>query len=585
MDRVFGIGVNAAAARRRRPLSGVRQQKKDEPQCIGLDRGYALVRCIGTGSFGTACLMKDEEGKFCVMKTVNISNMPHKDQEEAVNEVKVLASLKHPYIVRYRESFLEAGYLGIVMDYAEGGDLQRRVQQARQGFPEQQILKWITQATLGLKYLHTQHVLHRDMKTANLFLTKQDRVQIGDFGISTRHVSEKSQPLQEDRLAGTPYYLSPEICREGLYSHAGDMWALGCILHELATLKVPFEAQEFARLVEKISNAPVPELPMPPYSPDLRALFRDLLRRDHVRRPSSSEVLQRPIIQGEISRMLKSENGQENVPPTLQRTAASTMALGEQTMSAANLKIQQQQQQQPQLFAVPLQHMAPRDPRGGAGGGGALRQPSPDLRLGGALLRQPSPHLVRGLRQGIGDGMRQGPTPRPSRLDDEPEEILGAANHRNPSPMTGGRQSIVRPPRPQPPCPFSQAAPPMPPGVSPALWRAHTPDIVATRGQEVAHLQGRPRPGSAAGSVSPAGGGSQQPPQRQRSARGHLLNWGTAALLTGKPLNAQCFERAHSRDSVAPSNSPRRCPSAHEGCFPRAAFRERSTSRPRSVYG
>merc|ERR1719446_1211424 len=123
-----------------------------------------------------------------------------------MNEVKLLASLKHPYIVRYRESFLEAVFLAIVMDYAEGGDLQRRVQQARQPFPEPQILRWITQAALGLKYLHTQHILHRDMKTANLFLTKQDRVQIGDFRISKRQ-QVGGAPLLEDRTVGTPYYL------------------------------------------------------------------------------------------------------------------------------------------------------------------------------------------------------------------------------------------------------------------------------------------------------------------------------------------------------------------------------------------
>lgn len=118
------------------------------------------------------------------MKTVSIAKLGRAEREAAAAEVTVLASLKHPYIVRYHESFLDSLNLAIVMDYAESGDLSRRIadfKKAGKLFPEQQVLRWFTQAVLGLKYLHGKNIVHRDLKPQNLFLSKQDQLRIGDF--------------------------------------------------------------------------------------------------------------------------------------------------------------------------------------------------------------------------------------------------------------------------------------------------------------------------------------------------------------------------------------------------------------------
>merc|ERR1719456_2113979 len=104
---------------------------------------------------------------------IDITKLDKEQQGDAVNEVKVLSSLKHPYIVRYHESFLENGTLSIVMDYAEGGDLSKRISRHRSQrdlFAEGQIIRWFTQIALGLKYLHKRHILHRDLKPQNIFL-------------------------------------------------------------------------------------------------------------------------------------------------------------------------------------------------------------------------------------------------------------------------------------------------------------------------------------------------------------------------------------------------------------------------------
>lgn len=269
-------------------------------------RGYQKMRDIGQGSYGRCTLVQDREGKLYVMKTIDISRMDGKQRKDAINEVKVLSSLKHPYIVSYRESFTEGGVLAIVMDYADGGDLYARIQRTRragQTLTEGHVLRWFTEAALAMKYMHDKHVLHRDLKSQNLFLTSSDRLRIGDFGISK--VLENTAAFARTTI-GTPYYLSPEICQEKPYSFSSDVWALGCILYEMAALRVPFDAQNIQGLVQKITRGPTPVIPGS-YSPDMRQLCGDLLHRDLNMRPTTADIVQKPIVQAEIRRMLREE--------------------------------------------------------------------------------------------------------------------------------------------------------------------------------------------------------------------------------------------------------------------------------------
>jgi len=175
----------------------------------------------------------------------------------------------------------------------------------------------------AVQYLHSKNVIHRDLKSQNLFLTRQDRLQIGDFGISRG--LENSAALFEEKTIGTPYYLSPEICTDTLYSFASDVWALGCVLFELGALRMPFEASNLPGLIERITTTTAPALP-PPYSNELRKLCRELLCREHLQRPCAADIVQRPLIQAEISRMLRDEHDQENLAPSSARADGSKEA-------------------------------------------------------------------------------------------------------------------------------------------------------------------------------------------------------------------------------------------------------------------
>lgn len=263
---------------------------------------YVRLQKIGEGSFGKAVLVKStEDGRHYVIKEINISRMSDKEREESRREVAVLANMKHPNIVQYKESFEENGSLYIVMDYCEGGDLFKRIN-AQKGtlFQEDQILDWFVQICLALKHVHDRKILHRDIKSQNIFLTKDGTVQLGDFGIA--RVLNSTVELARTCI-GTPYYLSPEICENKPYNNKSDIWALGCVLYELCTLKHAFEAGNMKNLVLKIISGSFPPVSLH-YSYDLRSLLSQLFKRNPRDRPSVNSILEKGFIAKRIEKFL-----------------------------------------------------------------------------------------------------------------------------------------------------------------------------------------------------------------------------------------------------------------------------------------
>nr|XP_056711199.1 serine/threonine-protein kinase Nek1 [Euleptes europaea] len=263
---------------------------------------YIKVQKIGEGSFGKAILVKAKENsRQYVIKEINISKMSNKEREESRREVAVLANMKHPNIVLYRESFEEGGCLYIVMDYCEGGDLFKKIN-AQKGvlFSEDQIMDWFVQICLALKHVHDRKILHRDIKSQNIFLTKDGTIQLGDFGIA--RVLNSTVELARTCI-GTPYYLSPEICENKPYNNKSDIWALGCVLYEMCTLKHAFEAGNMKNLVLKIISGSFPPVSVH-YSYELRNLISQLFKRNPRDRPSVNSILEKMCIAKRIEKFL-----------------------------------------------------------------------------------------------------------------------------------------------------------------------------------------------------------------------------------------------------------------------------------------
>ncbi|XP_001641201.2 STE20-like serine/threonine-protein kinase isoform X2 [Nematostella vectensis] len=252
---------------------------------------YQKIDIIGKGTFGSAWLVESRQSKrLYALKELNATAMPSEDRHLALNEVKILSTLKHRNIVRYRDAFEETGRFYIVMEYAEGGDLHTKIKQAVEPFSSERILNWLAQLLLALKHIHGQNILHRDLKTQNIFLTKDDVVKIGDFGIA-RILDSTCDHART--TVGTPYYLSPEICQRQPYNNKSDIWALGCVLYELTTRTHPFTADNLTNLVVKILHGNYPPIPRF-YGPLLEDLVAVMLKINPADRPSAKQLIYVP---------------------------------------------------------------------------------------------------------------------------------------------------------------------------------------------------------------------------------------------------------------------------------------------------
>ncbi|NP_001085175.1 NIMA-related kinase 3 S homeolog [Xenopus laevis] len=251
---------------------------------------YNILRVVGEGSFGRALLVchVNSDQKY-VMKEIRLPKSSHA-VEDSRKEAVLLSKMKHPNIVTFRESFEGDGHLYIVMEYCQGGDLLQKIKLQRgRLFTEQTILQWFVQICLAVQHIHEKRVLHRDIKSKNIFLTQNCNIKLGDFG-SARILT--SPGAYACTYVGTPYYVPPEIWENMPYNNKSDIWSLGCVLYELCTLKHPFQAGSWKNLILKICQGSYKPLPMQ-YSYELRSLITQMFRKNPRSRPSASTILSR----------------------------------------------------------------------------------------------------------------------------------------------------------------------------------------------------------------------------------------------------------------------------------------------------
>ncbi|GMT26723.1 hypothetical protein PFISCL1PPCAC_18020, partial [Pristionchus fissidentatus] len=214
--------------------------------------GYERIRVVGKGAFGSAILYRrKDDDSLVIIKEINMHDLAANERQLALNEVNLLSRLDHPCIVSYFDSFEEDGILMIEMEYADGGTLAQHLSRCDSFLPEQEIHELMRQMLSAVAYLHRNSVLHRDLKTANIFLTRENNVKIGDFGISRIMGTDTIQKGAET-VVGTPYYISPEMCEGKSYNDKSDIWALGCILYEMTCLQKAFEGENLPALVNRI---------------------------------------------------------------------------------------------------------------------------------------------------------------------------------------------------------------------------------------------------------------------------------------------------------------------------------------------
>jgi NIMA (never in mitosis gene a)-related kinase len=255
-------------------------------------RDYSLVEKLGVGSYGVVYMAKKKkDDKVYVLKQISLDNMNIEQIDEVKNESKILASLKSPFITKYFESFIDNNNLNIIMEYCDGGDLSHYIDNYKKNnskpMNEDRIWRYFIQICLGLAYIHSKKILHRDLKSLNIFLTKEEKVKIGDLGVA----KVLNNTDFANTFIGTPYYLSPEICEEKPYNEKSDVWALGCILYEMATYKHPFNATNHGALILKILRGKYDPISNKDYTIDLRKMIDNLLEKSSYKRPYIKDII------------------------------------------------------------------------------------------------------------------------------------------------------------------------------------------------------------------------------------------------------------------------------------------------------
>ena len=262
---------------------------------------FIIGKNLGKGAFGSVCLVtRKEDKKVYAMKSINIGKLDKKEIEAALNEARILASLSHPNIIGYKDAFYDENSrtLNIVMEYADDGDISHKIQdnlKRRLRFEESTIWEWIIQLLKGLKYLHDNKIMHRDIKCANIFLMKNGLLKIGDLNVSK---IAKSNMDKATTQTGTPFYLAPEIWKDLPYDNKCDIWSVGCIIYELCTSRPPFRGTSLKELGRNVLNGYY--LPISGFSNDIKDIIAKMLIVDPKRRASTDELLNSDIIQRRI---------------------------------------------------------------------------------------------------------------------------------------------------------------------------------------------------------------------------------------------------------------------------------------------
>ena len=261
---------------------------------------FQIISKLGEGAYSTVFkVRRNIDNKIYALKKVKLLNLSEKEKENSLNEVRILASVKSNFVVSYKEAFFDEkdNTLCIIMEFADRGDLYQKIVQHKKSailFEEADIWRIFIQLVKGLKSLHDLKILHRDMKSANVFLFSNGSAKLGDLNVSK--VAKRGLGYTQ---TGTPYYASPEVWKDKPYDNKSDVWSLGCVLYEMITLRPPFRAQNMEGLYNKVCKGQFSRIP-DKFSDDLYKVVQFLLQVNPLSRPSCEQILNHPIVQKRI---------------------------------------------------------------------------------------------------------------------------------------------------------------------------------------------------------------------------------------------------------------------------------------------
>jgi len=247
---------------------------------------FTVDRIIGTGSFARVKVARYKEtSEVVALKIMSKAEILRKKQVEHVrNERTLLTTLSSPFIVTLKGAFQDRENLYLIEEFVQGGELYSVIRQKRR-LNVAEATFYLAEIASAFTYLHSRHVLYRDLKPENVLLTSSGHIKLSDFGFAKcLSSSEKTYTV-----CGTPEYLAPEVIRLEGHSYSYDWWCLGILLYEMVVGKAPFLHKNPYKLYEKILNK---EIAFPAnMDPKARDLIEKLTRKDPKERLTETEVM------------------------------------------------------------------------------------------------------------------------------------------------------------------------------------------------------------------------------------------------------------------------------------------------------
>ena len=260
---------------------------------------YKISKILGRGSFGQVYLVSryDNINKYYAMKKISIYNVKITYKENIINEIRILKYCSCPYIIKYIDCQYNGTNIDIILPYIRRGDLSKIISKRKhKKFDEIIIWSYFIQTCLGVKYLHDNNIIHRDIKSSNILINSTDNLYITDFG--SCKVFKNENTLTNTQI-GTPYYISPEILSKKEYSYKVDIWSIGCVLYEMICFTPPFVANNMKILSNKILSVNFSRnlnVYNCKYSSSLLNLVQQILIKDENKRPDINSLLHIPIV-------------------------------------------------------------------------------------------------------------------------------------------------------------------------------------------------------------------------------------------------------------------------------------------------
>uniref|UniRef100_UPI00398EAE3E serine/threonine-protein kinase 10 isoform X2 n=1 Tax=Pristiophorus japonicus TaxID=55135 RepID=UPI00398EAE3E len=259
---------------------------------------WELIGELGDGAFGKVYKARNKEtGALAAAKVIEVKS--EEELEDYMVEIEILASCDHIYIVKQLDAFFYENKLWIMIEFCPGGAVDATMLELDRGLTEPQIRVVARQMLEAVDYLHSQKIIHRDLKAGNVLLSQDGNVKLADFGVSAKN----TKTLQKrETFIGTPYWMAPEVVmcetmKDNPYDYKSDIWSLGITLIEMAQIEPPHHELNPMRVLLKIAKGDPPTLDNPSkWSKDFKDFLKKALDKNPDTRLSAAQLLQHPFV-------------------------------------------------------------------------------------------------------------------------------------------------------------------------------------------------------------------------------------------------------------------------------------------------